>query len=177
MECFLGVWVLISATRLGFTHDVVGLSWGPPGTPISFPQVVLAFAVSLLLAFAYSIFKAKGRSQGIPVRDILIFGRPWGLGVILWWNTPVSATHFNPPPMSPNNEYYPNSDALIFDRSAYHLLYGIGFSNHLIRRPLYAGMLALFHKLAGPGYDDTIFLQILVLALIPSMTSLLTSKL
>ena len=52
-----------------------------------------------------------------------------------------------------------------------------GFSDHLIRRPLYAGMLALFHKLAGPGYDATIFLQILVLALIPTLIYLVTSKL
>ena len=177
LGCFLIVWIFLSMTHLGFIQDVVGLSWGPPGTPISFLQVNLVFAVCLLLAFAYHIFKSRVHLQGLPVKDILIFVGLWGLAVILWWNTPVSATHFNPPPMQPNNEYYPNSDALIFDRSAYHLINGVGFSDHLIRRPLYAGMLALFHKLAGPGYDATIFLQILVLALIPTLIYLVTSKL
>jgi 4-amino-4-deoxy-L-arabinose transferase-like glycosyltransferase len=57
------------------------------------------------------------------------------------------------------------------------LLYGTGFSNQLIRRPLYAGMLALFHKLGGSNYNSTILLQILILAFIPSLTYLLTSKL
>ncbi len=174
---FLAVWILISITHLGFIHDVVGLSWGPPGVPLSFAQVALVFAVSLLLAFACNIFKPKFHLKSFHFRDILILAGLWSLAVILWWNTPVSATHFNPPPMPPNNEYYPNSDALIFDKSAYHLIDGTGFRDHLIRRPLYVGMLALFHKMAGAGYDDTIFLQILVLALIPSMVYLLTSKL
>jgi len=173
---FLAIWGVIAGTHIGFFHDNVGLSWGPPGVPISFPQVNFIFGISILLTFAYSILRSK-TSITIPFRDILIFTGLWALAVILWSNTPVSATHFNPPPMSPNYQTYPNSDALIFDKSAYHLLYGTGFSNQLARRPLYVGMLALFHKIAGAGYEGTIFLQILVLALIPSLIYLLTSKL
>ena len=177
LGCFLAVWVLMSATHIGFVFDNVGLSWGPPGTPLSFSQINLVFAVSISLVFAYNIIISRISLKKIPVRDIVIFAGLWGLAVILWWNVPASETHFNPPPMAPNYETYPSSDAWIFDRSAYHLLFGTGFSNQLVRRPLYVGMLALFHKLGGFGYEDTIFLQILILAFIPSLTYLLTSKL
>jgi hypothetical protein len=177
---FLAVWILISVSRIGFVHDTVGLSWGPPGTPISFAQVNLVFALSLVLVFAVYLIRSKIPeiySYWLSYQDIIIFTGLWALAVVLWWNQPMSPTHFAPAPMAPNNEYYPNSDAAIFDKSSYHLINGSGFSNHLARRPLYVGMLGLFHKIAGPGYEDTVFLQILVLALIPSLIYLLTSKL
>ena len=177
LGCFLAIWGFMSLTHLGFIFDNVGLSWGPPGTPISFPQVILVLAVSVALASAYEIFGSKITIPRFRVSDIVIFLGLWGLAVILWWGEPVSPTHFNPPPMAPNHETYPNSDALIFDRSAYHLLSGTGFSNQLVRRPLYVGMLAFFHALGGLDYEGTIFMQILLLAFIPPLTYLLTSKL
>ncbi|MDQ3006134.1 MAG: glycosyltransferase family 39 protein [Chloroflexota bacterium] len=172
--------MLISVSRIGFVHDMVGLSWGPPGTPISFAQVNLVFAISLVLMFAVYIIRSripKIHAHWLTFQDIIIFTGLWALAVVLWWNQPMSPTHFAPAPIAPNNEYYPHSDAAIFDRSSYHLIHGAGFSNHLARRPLYVGMLGLFHKIAGPNYEDTVFLQIIVLALIPSLIYLLTSKL
>lgn len=177
LGCFLAVWGFMSITRLGFIFDDVGLSWGPPGTPLTFAQVCTVFMVGALLALAYGIFRYRIRVQQLPIMDVVIFIAFWGLAVILWRSEPVSETHFNPPLAEPNWEYYPNSDAMIFDRSSYHLIFGTGFSNQLIRRPLYVGMLALFHELGGFGYEDTIFLQILILALIPPLTYLLTSRL
>lgn len=176
---FLSLGIFMSVTGLGFTFDNVGLSWGPPGTPITFAQVNLVFAISLILTFIYSILKHRIRLQWtLPFKkDIVIFIGLWGLAVFLWWNEPVSSTHFNPPPMAPNYEIYPNSDALIFDKSSYHLLFGTGFSNQLIRRPLYVGMLALFHKMGGYSYESTTLLQIIFLAFIPPLTYLLTSNL
>ncbi|MEO7839668.1 MAG: glycosyltransferase family 39 protein, partial [Anaerolineales bacterium] len=177
---FLAVWILISASRIGLVHDNVGLSWGPPGTPISFAQVNLVFAISLVLMFAVTIIRSRFpdiHSHWSSLQDIIIFIGLWVLAVVLWWNQPMSPTHFAPAPVAPNNEYYPYSDAAIFDKSSYQLIHGAGFSNHLVRRPLYVGMLGLFHKIAGPDYDDTIFLQILVLALIPALIYVLTSKL
>jgi 4-amino-4-deoxy-L-arabinose transferase-like glycosyltransferase len=60
---------------------------------------------------------------------------------------------------------------------SYHLQSGIGFSDKLVRRPLYVGLIALFHKFGGTGYEGTVFIQILFLALIPSFIYLLTTKL
>jgi len=177
---FLAVWILASWSHLGFIHDEVGLSWGPPGTPITFVQVQFVFALIFILVFGSYLIRS-----GLPklprylfsIKDILLFIILWGITVVIWSNQPASPTHFAPPPMPPNNETYPNSDALLFDRSSYHLLYGVGFADHLVRRPLYVGMLAFFHKIVGTDYDRTVFLQIFVLAMIPSLMYLFTSKL
>lgn len=177
LGCFVAVWAFMAISHIGFNFDDVGLSWGPPGTPVTFVQVIMVFMIALLLVLVYFVFKVKFPHGPLPVRDVIIFVALWGLAAFLWWNEPVSETHFNPSPMEPNYEYYPNSDAMIFDRSSYHLIFGTGFSNQLIRRPLYVGMLALFHKLGGFGYENTIFFQILFLALIPPLTYLLASRL
>jgi len=175
---FLVVWILSSLSHLGFIYDDVGLSWGPPGTPITFAQVQLVLAISFLLTFGWYLIRSRLlKLSWFSIKDILVFVLLWSVAVMLWSNQPMSPTHFAPPPMPPNNETYPNSDALIFDRSSYHLFYGVGFGDHLVRRPLYVGLLALFHKLIGSGYDNTVFLQILLLALIPSIVYLFTSKL
>ncbi|MEP6896802.1 MAG: glycosyltransferase family 39 protein, partial [Chloroflexota bacterium] len=60
---------------------------------------------------------------------------------------------------------------------AYQLLFGAGFNTQLVRRPVYVAMLALFHQIAGAGYERTIFLQILTLAFIPALIYLLVTKL
>lgn len=176
---FLAIWLLIRFTGLGFQHDVVGLSWGPPGTPITFLQVTLvAFLSFAIVLGGYWIrLKLNQRAEFLfSIRDAAIFIALWGLAVILWSNQPMHPTHFTPPPMPPNNETYPHSDALLFDRSSYHLLYGIGFADRLARRPLYVGMLALFHGIVGGNYDKTMLLQILMLALIPGLVFLLTTR-
>ena len=174
---FLAVWLFMSASHLGFTYDAVGLSWGPPGAPITFLQVITVFAVSSLLTLGWQVLRALYKFQPFAAINIVIFIAIWVLAVVLWSNEPMKPTHFSPPPMPPNNETYPNSDALLFDRASYQLLYGTGFAGHLARRPLYVGLLAFFHALVGANYDKTVFLQILVLALIPAVIFLLASKL
>jgi hypothetical protein len=177
---FLAVWLFISLSRLGFQHDVVGLSWGPPGTPITFIQVIIVFAISFLLSLVWQTVRSalpKISSHKFPYSDVTFFLAFWIMAVLLWSNQPMYPTHFSPPSMPPNNETYPNSDAAVFDTSSYHLLYGTGFVDRLIRRPVYVEMLALFHSMVGGNYEDTVFLQILVLALIPGVVYLFTSSL
>ena len=50
---FLIVWFFICFTRLGFEHDVVGLSWGPPGTPVTFLQVILVAVISVVISIGW----------------------------------------------------------------------------------------------------------------------------
>jgi hypothetical protein len=173
---FLLIWGFIATTKIGITDDVVGLSWGPPGTPITFGQVFLVFALSINLIALYILVFAKFIQKNWQV-DAIIFVGLWALAVFLWQREPMIPSHFAPDPIAPNFEYYPNSDAAVFDTAAYQLLYGTNFNHQLFRRPLYVGLLALYHQIAGPGYAGTIFLQILTLALIPSLIYLLVTKL
>jgi len=172
---FLLTWAFVSATKIGITTDAVGLSWGPPGTPIIFGQVVLAFAISLCTMMALWLVYRK-RQQPVVLLDAVFFIGLWALAALLWSKEPMGSSHFAPLPMPPNFEVYPNSDAAIFDRSAYQLVFGAGFKTQLMRRPLFVGLLALFHAIVGPNYDATVFLQILILASIPALVFLLTAR-
>ena len=172
--------IFISLTGIGFTLDNVGLNWGPAGTPLSFAQVNLVMSVGFLLSFLIYAIGAKikaSQSRWLMVLDVGVFVVLWGVAVLLWSSQTISPTHFSPAPSAPNYEYYPYSDAAIFDRMSYHLLSGVGFSDSLVRRPLYVGLVALFHAFGGTGYEGTVFVQILFLALLPSFVYLLTAKL
>ena len=167
-------------TGIGFTFDNVGLNWGPAGTPLSFAQVNLVMSIGFLLSFLMYIIGSRiknGHSRLLLVLDVGVFVALWGLAVLLWSSQTISPSHFSPAPSAPNYEYYPYSDAAIFDRMSYHLLSGSGFSNSLVRRPLYVGLVAVFHALGGTGYEETVFIQILFLALLPSFVYLLTTRL
>ena len=177
LMCFALIWAFIAVTKVGITRDVVGLSWGPPGTPLTFGQVVFVFAVSVCIAAFYVLLPAKRALQTHWLRDAVIFTGLWALAALIWWKQPMLPSYFAPAPMAPNFEYYPNSDAAIFDRSSYQLLFGANFDTQLVRRPLYVAVLALYHQLAGTSYEGTIFLQILTLAFIPAVIYLLTAKL
>jgi len=176
LACFLIIWAFISVTKIGITSDIVGLSWGPPGTPITFGQALSVFMAGMGLAIFHLLIGARWIRSGW-ILDALIFLGLWALTAFLWRGQPMIPSHFAPEPMPPNFEYYPNSDAAIFDKSSYELLYGAGFDAQLIRRPVYVGLLAVFHRIAGPSYEGTIFLQILFLAFIPALVYLLAAGL
>ena len=170
--------IFISLTGIGFTFDNVGLNWGPAGTPLSFAQVNLVLSVGFLLSFfVYATGAKLSQPRWLMVLDVAVFAALWGVAVLIWSHQVISPTHFSPAPSAPNYEYYPYSDAAIFDRMSYHLLSGVGFSDSLIRRPLYVGLVALFHAFGGTGYEGTVFVQILFLALLPSFVYLLTASL
>jgi len=176
---FFLIAIFISLTGIGFTFDNVGLNWGTAGTPLSFAQINLVLSIGFILFFLFSIIGSRIKnnySRWLLVLDIGIFITLWGAAVLLWSSQTISPSHFSPARSAPNYEYYPYSDAAIFDRMSYHLLSGIGFSDRLVRRPLYVGLLALFHKLGGVNYEGTVFVQILFLGLIPPFIYLLTIK-
>jgi hypothetical protein len=175
LSSFLLIWLFISISRIGITSDRVGLSWGPPGTPITFGQVALVFAVSMSIMVPIWLLAAKYTE--LHRLEVIFFTGLWLLAVFLWTRETMIPSHFASAPMQPNFEYYPNSDAAVFDRSAFQLLFGANFQDRLIRRPLYVGLLAMLHRISGPGYDGTVILQILVLAFIPALNYLLTTKL
>ncbi|MBI5962415.1 MAG: glycosyltransferase family 39 protein [Chloroflexi bacterium] len=179
MGGFVVMAIFIVITGIGFTVDNVGLNWGPAGTPLTFAQVNLVLSIGFVLSFPIYIIGSRIKdhhSRWLLILDVGIFIALWGLAVILWSNQQISPTHFSPATSAPNYEYYPYSDAAIFDRMSYHLLSGVGFSESLVRRPLYVGLVALFHTIGGVGYNGTVLVQILFLALLPSFIYLLTAK-
>ena len=173
---FLFIGMFIAFTGIGFTYDNVGLNWGTPGVPVSFTQVNFMFAFGCLFTLALYIIKTRIHVNK-TVLDIFIFISLWIVAVLLWSSPIMSPSHFAPVVTAPNFETYPYSDAALFDRAAVRLATGIGLDDKLIRRPLYVGLLAIFHLIGGLSYDGAISIQILFLAFIPAVLYLLTKYL
>lgn len=172
--------VFIAITKTGITYDIVGLNWGPAGVPISFAQVNLILAVGFLFTFAIALIRKNAvllDMRWLVRLDVIVFAGLWMAAVMLWSAQTISPSHFSPAVSAPNFEYYPYSDAALFDKASYRFFTGVGLGENLIRRPLYAGLLALFHTIGGVTYEGTVSVQILFLALIPTLIYLLTAKL
>ena len=163
---------LMAATGLGITPDRVG--WGQPGVPLLYYQVVLAWLAGLMIAGLLFLTKRQNSSRlGILV-DILVCLTLWIAAARSWSNLDVQRSYFAPSPTLPNSEIYPYSDAGYYDYQAQSLLLGYGFVNgQVVPRPLYILLLAGFHAIAGQGYEQTIYIQTLLLAILPIFLYLL----
>lgn len=89
----------------------------------------------------------------------------WILAALLWVLEPTPPSYFNPGPYAPNHEYYPFSDASLFDMGSQYLLIGEGLFGHVpFERPLYMQALVFLHMLAGQNYVNVANLQAALLA-------------
>jgi hypothetical protein len=171
---------IIVWTRIGIEPDRSG--WYPPGTPILISQVLLALCSALVIVFL--IGKIENRTAGLQAKihrwinvKAIICITLWLTACLAWWAEPMKKpSYFAPPPVPPNNEYYPYSDGAEYDGYAQEVLIGKGDAMGLLRRPLYAFFLAGLHVLAGQDYDRILFLQTMVLGAIPVLIYLLTCR-
>ncbi|PKO07302.1 MAG: hypothetical protein CVU41_00970 [Chloroflexi bacterium HGW-Chloroflexi-3] len=168
------VWIFLITTRFGLDidHDF----WGGAATPI----LPLVLYTSLFIPFLLSSLRKKGKSDEnegnwiIKVFPIILF-----LSAILIWNLEPFTPHFFAPKVrAPNYEYYPYSDAQIYDMTAQSLLNGEGYMNRgYVQRPLYGFMLFIFHTLVGQNYLNVVFLQTILYAFFPVLIFYLGKKL
>jgi hypothetical protein len=182
---FLGIFLAFSIwvawTGIGLIPEKHG--WHFPGTPIIFSQLFLAWLIVLpFIVWGDSIEKWLSNLQKkLPfyIRpDIIICLLLWLAAILIWWGEPVRKdSYFTPSPTPPNFEYYPYSDAAIYDLSAQNILIGADQNNKIILRPLYVFFLAFLHLIGGQRYENVIFFQIVFLAITPVLAYLLGSML
>jgi len=178
----LGCAAGIGLTGLGLGFDAT--IWNAPGAPVLSSQVFLGLLLALLaltLGFALRRWwqKRKGVLSEVWV-DLALAGLVWLLAALLWLGQPAAPTYYSSPPLPPNNQSYPLSDAFNHDVIANNVLIGEGFSfggQVAIRRPTYVLVLAGWEALLGADYDAVVAAQVLVLALFPALLYLLGAKL
>lgn len=166
------VWIFLITTRIGLDidHDF----WGGAATPI-LPMVLY---ISILIPLLFSSFlKCKNDENEnwfVKIFPFLLFFT----AIIIWNLEPFTPHFFAPKIQPPNYEYYPYSDAQIYDMTAQSLLNGEGYMNRgFVQRPLYGFMLFLFHQLVGQEYLHLIFLQTVLYAFFPVLLFYLGKKL
>jgi len=167
-------WWWVGQTSLELEARRTG--WNSLAAPILETQVLIAWLAGMFtLVFLTRIEKRSSQRNWLlwlkPQRiDLLIGLILWVTAIILWFNVPTHPNWFVSEPRPPNFEHYPSSDAFVYDSSAQFLLVGEGFKSWTepyVRRPLHTLYLAALHLVAGQDYDSIIFLQILILALLP----------
>ena len=173
LGAFVLTGIFMSLTGLGLVPDRAG--WDNPGVPLLATQIFMAWLGASLL---YGGIRLVERRFGwrFSRGDLLAAGVLWLLAIWVWQVQPLTPTFFSPAPRTPNNEYYPYSDAANHDLAAQSLLIGEGFTE-VAEKPLYSFFLATIHAVVGQGYSNVVAAQIVLLALFPSVLYLLGGQL
>ena len=172
----------VARTRFGLAPDLFG--WGDPGVPILPHQIVIAFVITLTGAILGSwLLTSLRKSESLHrpwlsphTIDILVCISLWGIAVWRWGSEPLRPSYFSPAPVPPNQEYYPYSDAAVYDIAAQSLLIGYGLGTEVVR-PFYSFTLAISQAFNGIGYQNVLAWQVPLLALIPPLLYLLAKAL
>lgn len=157
-------------TRTILASESQRLGWNHLGTPIVGWQLALAGLAGLALLLFYAWQARRPQHMGGRGLDVLLALLIWGVAVLLWQSTPMPPNWFVTKPVAPNFEYYPSSDARAYDTSGQTALIGQGYRFYdsiYVRRSLLATWITLFHVAGGQDYDRVVWVQILLLALIP----------
>jgi hypothetical protein len=174
------LWGGIAISRLGLTPDRVW--WSEPGTPILALQVFLAWGIGFALLLGSGkleklITRVQQKWGRIFNLDLILCILLWLMAFLIWAAEPLNTDFFITKPVPPNFEYYPYSDATVYDINAQSLLIGEGLLSSLDAKPLYSVLLALFHGLVGQNYIRVVTAQVALLAILPVVVFLTTSAL
>lgn len=169
---FAAIWLIAATTGLGILAEPY--FWDEASVPLLAVQIVLCILVTVLISrWVFSRVSADKQ----PLLGWVVFLLLWLFSFFFWYATPLKHSYFAPGPRPPNYLFYPYSDAEFYDLAAQYILLGQGVLNGIpMDKPLYAMFLALIHAVVGQGYEETIHLQIAVLALMPAVLYLLGSQ-
>ncbi len=169
---FAVLWLIAATTGLGIVAEPY--FWDEASVPLLATQIVFCAVATLVIErWVFSIERWKNHQI---VKGVTFFAL-WLFTFLLWFSTPLKHSYFAPGPRPPNYLFYPYSDAEFYDLAAQYILIGQGVLNGIpMDKPLYALFLSFLHAVVGQGYEETINLQIGVLALMPPMLYLLGSK-
>ncbi len=166
---FLLLWGWIAVTGIGLKRDID--MWNEAGVPVLGLQVLFGLGLAGLVLF----WERRLNGQQAHRRfDAGIFVLIWLTAAIVWQQEPLLRSYFLPRPTPPNFEYYPFSDAALYDFGGQQVLLGNGIFNGLFTdKPMYMLLLALFHAIAGQSYERVILVQVLFIAFYPAMLFLI----
>ncbi len=154
--------VFIGITKIGLVKE--NAFWGKPTIPLLEWQMIAAGLLGWLWMTAEFSRGRSSLNKFSRFFPLLI----WLFAVIIWTSIPNQKGFFSPPGREPNYEIYPFSDASAYGHYARSVAAGMGYKNGQIPpRIFYVAVLGLFHLIARNQYDLVIFLQILLLALLP----------
>jgi hypothetical protein len=170
---FLLLWAWIAVSGTGLKRDID--MWNEGGVPVLGLQVLFGLGLAGWVLF---LDRRLNGQQAQRWFDAGIFILIWAAAAIVWWQEPLLRSYFLPRPLPPNFEYYPFSDAALYDFGGQQVLLGNGINNGIFTdKPMYMLLLAVFHALGGQSYDGAILVQVLFVAFYPAVLYLIGKNL
>lgn len=175
----LGLLVLfISVSRVGLTPDVV--YWQEAGVPLLIEQVLFAVGGGMTLAILINKTErfAREKSLSLPrgiTPNLVLSVAIWGGASVAWLLQPHRYSYNFLLPKPPNFQSYPFGDSIYYDIHSQYNLIGVPLPSHFWVKPLYTFFLSILHALGGYDYALIVTLQVLVLAIIPSLVFFLVN--
>ena len=161
--------LFVEFTGIGKTTE--SALWNKNGIPL---QSLQLFALILLYFLLHKIglFSFLSRHKRIP--HFLII---WILAAVIWSQVPMIPHFFAPTPQEPNLEYYPYSDAAIYDLYAQTALNGWGFNlgRHFLK-PSVVYVSFLTHLATGNEVERSMMLQSALYGILPAIIYLFGSS-
>jgi len=168
------LWLLTELTGIGKAPALVSII--SLGVPLLEGQIWYAAGLLVLilcLAGSWSRLPQEVRSTRKVNADLLVCVALWLLAVGLWLSLPLPRhNYFAPETLPPNNVIYPFSDAEQYDMNSLWVWKG-SIKDTVIAKPLYIVFLSILHTIVGLDYGNVIFLQTLVLAILPAVIYLI----
>lgn len=168
----LFIFVFISISKFGISPDLY--YWNVAGIPLTSFQFIILFYISFNVFCLISIFQKPQNNKKIPKVDIILMIILYFGTILIWFNTPMVKHYFSIEPTPPYNQPFPYSDARTLDLGAISIIngWGINFGGS-IDKPLYIGILSIFHTFSPNNYSIITLIQISLLALIVPIMYLL----
>lgn len=185
----LSILVGTDLSRFGFANrHQGGGNFRLPGFPVLDYQLILVWILTIAgfgVSFWWRRKWLKNKEISPILIDCLIGAALFLVSFLVWRNAPIVPNAFIDQPRPPNFQYFPNLDAVIYDRTALSLLatgklqtyIGAGDALWIGRRPLLAVFLAGLHWLSGGDYSRLIMIQLGFFSFMPVLVFLFTKTL
>ncbi len=163
--------------------DIIG--WNTTGTPVMDIDLLITLVFIGLALFTGQLWRRlRGPNNTSTPKywDLTLFFILWATAAFYWSSIPVQPSWYLAGPAAPNFEFTPVSDALVYDLTAQNMLIGEGlrsnaFDDIVVRRPFYTFFLGVLRTIAGQDYPAVVFLQAIILSILPAVVYLVTKKL
>jgi len=182
----LGAGAILVKSRFGY-KQISGPrpQFDVAGNPLLGYQVIFAAAVAgiFFLLKRFLVKRWRREDQGLwKVFDLGTVILVLLLSFFLWNSEPLQPHTFVDQPRPPNYEMYPDSDALLYDRTAQSLLAKGRFLTYLGDekpdiglRPGLTFYQAILHTIAGLAYRDIVPFQLLIFSFLPVLIYIFAS--
>lgn len=160
--------IFVELTGLGKT--VEASLWNKNGIPLQSIQLFLS-AVIFSLVWKTGIFTRDFRGKRL-IHFLLI----WAISALVWSRAPMIPHFFAPGPYAPEQQFFPYSDAITYDRAAQTALNGWEFNfGGTVLKPTVVFISFLTQLITGGDYNRSMLVQSALYGILPAIIYLFGS--